>query len=182
MTPFFSRMPFSILSAFGILSFARSALDVRTQIDAWIEAWQAITRPMISFVLGWIPGLFEISFPPIAQDYLSMSIIAGGALWRAFWRQQEALDYYAGLDKKTEAFLSVYDFFRSLPVLMVMSLLWPIHLPVLVFSYALLALFHFRDQEAGQKKHRVKEILFTYLEAFVIAALLIAVSYGFSEL
>lgn len=79
---FLQRSPFALLGAIGLLSLAQDLLQWHEWIGAWLDAWQAVSRPVIGFLFGWIPDLFGWPFPWWAKDYLAVGIIHSGMNFR----------------------------------------------------------------------------------------------------
>ena len=77
------RQPFAILSAFGLLSFAHDAIHWHQYFATWIDAWQAVTRPVVQAIFGWLPAWLHPPFPDWSKDYATMGLIVSGCSSRA---------------------------------------------------------------------------------------------------
>lgn len=82
MNNFLQRTPFALLGAVGLLSLIQDLMQWQEHIGAWLDAWQAVTRPIWDFLLGWLFEWFGWEMPWWAKDYLTMGAIGSGARFR----------------------------------------------------------------------------------------------------
>lgn len=79
MISFLQRQPFILLGAIGLVSLVDGLVDLPSDIGLWIDAWQAVTRPIWNFLLGWLFAFFSIDFPWWVADYLTLGFITLGS-------------------------------------------------------------------------------------------------------
>lgn len=78
------RQPYAILGALGYLGLADSAIQWKSFLKRWIEAWSAFSHRVNEIVFGWLYGLINWDPPPIVYDYVTMGLITSGAFTRAY--------------------------------------------------------------------------------------------------
>jgi hypothetical protein len=159
---FLSRQPFALLGALGLISLVQDLLQWQEQIGLWIDAWQAVTRPIIQFLFGWIPALLKWPFPWWAQDYLTLSLISAGAFVRA-----AVVTNIDDFNRRlTDDKLSVYI---GLTLFYIFAIfIWPVAVVFKVIP----------DLARSYKSNKEISGTLVFLETFVWAALIIAINYA----
>lgn len=79
---FLNRMPLAILGAIGLVSFAGSIFQFEQHIGVGVHVWQAATRPLWEFFLGWLFDWLGTEFPLWAKDYATVGLITAFASLR----------------------------------------------------------------------------------------------------
>jgi hypothetical protein len=74
---------FAAISFLGLLKNLNALVWQKT-ISKWIDVYQSFSRPVASFLFGWIPDLFGLHFPGWLKDYVIAGVIVFLALVRAY--------------------------------------------------------------------------------------------------
>lgn len=76
----------AMFAAFSLLGLLKhlNLLTWQKTVARWIDAFQAFTRPVATFLFGWLPALFGWQFPGWLKDYLVVGVIVFLALIRAY--------------------------------------------------------------------------------------------------
>lgn len=127
---FIWRAPFAIFSAFGLLSISTGAgvTTIDDAILAWIEIWRGIVYPFWDVILYPIKYFFNIKFPRLFIDYISLGIISATMRHRtikvSFLGKSNDLvnEVEKGIDDPNENFELFMNFIFQIFVI----LLWPI--------------------------------------------------------
>ena len=146
------RQPFAILGALAFISLIDNILTLQTTLENIVTAFQAVTRPVWEFLLGWLPW----DLPGWVADYLTMGMVVSGMWFRA-------------LLVENDDDLGVFTF---LIAVLSNGLLWPLSLPY--FAYVTL------DRLRSGKKIDPSYIVFweTGLWAIVLIAINYALIFG----
>lgn len=75
---FLLRQPFALLGAVALLSLAQDLLTWQENINTWLNAFQAVTRPIWDFLLGWFFEWVGWEFPCRVKDYLTVGVVMSG--------------------------------------------------------------------------------------------------------
>jgi hypothetical protein len=146
----------ALLGAVGLLSLLKDALEWQHNLALYLDAFRALTRPIATFLFGWIAELFHWSFPGWEKDYLTVGVITTFALLgTAFVRG-----------------LSINDIRRpnivSIVILgLLFVLVWPLGIAMFVVVYF--------DKDAPP---RGKLAMRVFASVFVYAAIMIVVNYA----
>jgi hypothetical protein len=172
------RTPFAFFSAMGLLSLSTGSgvVSVDDAILGWIKIWTSITRPFWDFVLSPIENFFSIKVPPIAQDYLTLSVVTAGMIQRSF------ICLFTAIQEKLEFFTRIV---MGLTFLGLSLFAWPI----LVLALPLLLTSAIQKTEAKIVKfpeemhmyvqvESLKSARKAFFETFVWFLLLLAMNYA----
>jgi hypothetical protein len=160
----------AIFGAFGFLSLLKDLLEWQRNIRVWLDAFRAFTRPIASFLFGWIPALIHLPFPGWAKDYLTVGTITALATMRGFGSldrlrkaHEESKDSPANLALGYLILVVV----ASIVLLFMATVGW------VVMFYTLLLYFTNRLGPAGNRSMRV------FLSVYIYAAAIIVINYVF---
>lgn len=70
-----TRISGGVLGGIGILSLLSGAIDLATQVQRVVDAYQNITHPIWGFLFDWFFDWIGLTFPTLLKDYLSMGSI-----------------------------------------------------------------------------------------------------------
>jgi hypothetical protein len=146
------RQVLAIAGALGLLGLLKDMMTWQHDIGMWIDAFRAFTRPIATFLFGWIPELFHLSFPAWAKDYLTVGVISAAAALRT-------LIYKEGISLSLMIFAPVVFF-------LIYILAWPIFLLANVLLYP----------TYGEQDRKFIRI---FLSVYIYAAFVIALNYAF---
>lgn len=149
MLKFLSRSPFALLGGIGLFSLVSDFLTLQEDIQNWIAAWEAVTRPIWEFMLGWLFKYLNIPFSDWIKDYFTMGFITLGGAIRLSLSDEVFIEEIRDLGN---AWSVPFNF-----------LLWPIAVGWALWEAAL---------GNGDEAHML------FFEAFVYAAVLVAINYG----
>ena len=82
MIPFLGRTPFTFVGAISLFGLVDGFLDLSDHFESWMAAWDAFSRAIWDFLLGWLLEWFGLHLPEILKDYLTVGLISVGALGR----------------------------------------------------------------------------------------------------
>lgn len=151
------RQLLAIAGAFSLIGLIKDMLTWQHDVGLWIDAFRAFTRPIVTFLFGWIPAIFNISFPGLAKDYLTVGLVCLSAFARSL--------IYQGASRKDIG--DIYDILGIAILVFVSILLWPIVLLLTPFWY-----FISSSDDNDRKAVRV------FASVFIYFAVIIAINYG----
>lgn len=73
----------ALLGAIGLFGMVDDFITLSEGIQNWVDAWQAITRPVWDFLFGWFFNWLNWPFPWCLKDYLSVGVINYGMTARS---------------------------------------------------------------------------------------------------
>jgi hypothetical protein len=146
------RNVLALFGAFALLGQIKDFNIITWQHDlaVWIEAFKAFSRPVATFLFGWIPALFHLDFPLWMKDYLTVGVITVSAVIREWITKNGG-----------EAFDIV-----SICLLLLYLVTWPIVIVMVVVWY----IVTFDERERRYKR--------VFASVFVYAVLIIAINYA----
>ena len=170
------RQPFAILGAIALLSLARDLLQLHSWLSTWIDAWQAITRPISTFLLGGFFKWLHLALSDKLKDYFSIGLVVFGMNFRAGMYATTHSEHLA------THFLGIRLFsFRSDNRLAIIADTILLFLEALFFWPAVI-LFRISFFLQERKRSAVSEFQFyIFLETFVWTLIAIALSYGLTH-
>lgn len=143
----------AVAGAVSLLGLAKDALEWQHDIATWIDAFRHFTRPIATFLFGWIPAFFHWPFPGWVKDYLTVGIVSIGATIRSL-----TVDPPSREDRRSAFYFVV-----------ITPLIWPI-LTLMLIDY----FFVIRKSEQGEQERKGA---LTFASTFVYAAIIILINY-----
>ena len=151
-----TTQPFAFLGGLGIVSLIDDLLSLHGWVQQWVDAWQAITRPIWDFTLGWLFALFDMTVPWFVADYLTVTAIAFGMIARLFFYEQRNLGVKP--PRSLDDWISMLSIVAS-------TFIWP-----LLWIYLIIIMI--------EKGRQLASSFITYFSTLGWAALIIAFSYA----
>jgi hypothetical protein len=89
----------AIGGAVSLVNLVKDSLEWQHAIGKWLDAIRAFTRPVATFLFGWIPILLHLPFPGAVKDYLVVGVITALALFRALIVEEKETTKVFALDR-----------------------------------------------------------------------------------
>jgi hypothetical protein len=148
------RQLLAIAGAFSLIGLIKDFLTWQHDLGLWIDAFRAFTRPIATFLFGWILALFHLSFPEWLKDYLTVGLISSAAfLCMIFYRY---IRYIFANESNIDVISRIFA----------LLLAWPI--AILTF-----AVLYVTDSDENRKTTRI------FASVYIYAFLIIALNYAF---
>lgn len=171
------RQPMAILGALGFISLLSGVAKIHEDMRFLIEAFQTMTHPIWEYTLGPVVRWLGLPFPWWAKDYLTMGLIVGAALFRAFWTFTSVFGAQLGQRPDTRVLMA-----NGFEFSVVNGIAWP-------FALAAMLYMRVRLRSSNEEFKRYSELPITampairaytriFFEFLLWATLLLAVNYG----
>jgi hypothetical protein len=105
------RVLLALGGAFGLLGLVGEATRIHYAIQSWLEAYQAVMRPLVGFLFGWIAAAFGTDFPDQLKDYVIVGLFTAGGIFRYYWYYHRPVVLSKGIYTSVIAFFAWPVFF-----------------------------------------------------------------------